>query len=76
MLLYASLTVAILIMLLAVSIFLYKNFYQTIAQSEEIIILKGKLAIENIDINKFESVIEKIKQKKSPRQLKNINNPF
>lgn len=76
LLFYAGLAIIITVSFCAVSLFLYKNFYQTIVQSEEIIILRGALAIETVDVEKFESVVEKIRQKISGRQLGEIADPF
>lgn len=73
---YIIFSAAVIVMMAATTLFLYKNFYQTIAQSEEIIILQGKLSIENVDINKFEKVMEKMEKKTAPRQIREINDPF
>lgn len=73
---YITFSAAVIVMMAATTLFLYKNFYQTIAQSEEIIILQGKLSIENVDINKFEEVMEKMEKKTAPRQIGEINDPF
>ncbi|MEA3464125.1 MAG: hypothetical protein U9R14_03560 [Patescibacteria group bacterium] len=59
-----------------ISLFLYENFYQTIAQSKKILILQKKVAVETINMKKFDNVMEKIKQKTIPRKIKNLNNPF
>lgn len=56
--------------------FLYKNFYETITQSEEILILQGKVIIETVDINKFNEVIGKLDQKIMPQPIINFKNPF
>ncbi|MBI4812030.1 hypothetical protein HY798_01065 [Candidatus Falkowbacteria bacterium] len=73
---FLSIITIIIIILFLISLFLYKNFYQTITQSEEVLILRGQLAFETIDINKFEEVIEKIKQKTASREPGSVNNPF
>lgn len=74
--LYAS---AIILSISALSyntLFLYKNFYQVITYFEEIIVLREKVAIETVDIKKFNSITEKIRQKTDRRELKSIANPF
>ena len=74
--LYAS---AIILSISALSyntLFLYKNFYQVITYFEEIIVLREKVAIETVDIKKFNSITEKIKQKTNRRELGKITNPF
>lgn len=58
----------LIFMLVVVSItyatlFLYKNFYQTISQSEEIVILKEKVAVEMLNMKKFDRIIEAIAEK-------------
>jgi hypothetical protein len=55
--------------------FLYKNLYQAITQSEEIIILRGS-NIETVDVNKFEGIISGLEKKTVPHEFGNINNPF
>ena len=52
-----------------VSLFLYKNFYQTITQSQEVLILRREVAIEDIDMDKFDAIIKKIKEKTRLRRL-------
>lgn len=58
------------------SLFLYKNFYQVITQSEEILALQKKVAIDTVDIEKFNEVIKKIKEKTKLEYLNKINDPF
>lgn len=65
-----------LIILIFVSLFLYKNFYQTITQTKEIIILREKVAIDTVNIEKFNIIINKLAEKITPSELKNIINPF
>ena len=59
-----------------VSLFLYENFYQTITQSKEILILQKEVAIEAINIKKFGDIMEKIKQKTSLREIEKFSDPF
>ncbi len=56
--------------------FLYQNFYKTIRESEEIIVLKKEVANESIDMKKFQSIMEKIETKKTLRIIKKTDNPF
>jgi len=60
---YISISVLTLIFLACISVFLYKNFYQIITQSEEILLLRQKVVIETVDMDIFEEVIEKIEKK-------------
>lgn len=73
-------TVAIIFIILAIiislSLFLYKNFYQAITQTKEIIILREKVAIDTVNLEKFNIITEKIAAKTKPNELKNIISPF
>ena len=51
--------------------FLYANFYQTISQSEEIILLKQEVAPDIIDTKKVETVLDQINKK--PLRSEEIN---
>jgi len=51
-----------------VSLFLYKNFYKTITNSQEILVLRREVVTEDIDINRFDEIIEKIEEKTKARQ--------
>lgn len=66
---------AIMILTL-LSLFLYKNFYQTITQTKEIMILREKVAVETINLDKFDAIMNKLKKKTGPLELKIIKNPF
>ncbi|MCG2695547.1 hypothetical protein L6248_01280 [Candidatus Parcubacteria bacterium] len=55
---------------------MYKNFYQIITRAEEIEILQETIMIEAVDMEKFNSIIEKINEKTSRRELDKISNPF
>ncbi len=59
-----------------ISLFLYENFYQTITQSKEILILQKEVVIEAINMKKFEDIMEKIRQKTSLREIERISDPF
>lgn len=63
---------------LVFSIFLYNNIYQTIIQSEEIVVLQGQLALEPVDISLFRNILSKIEEKKIgvAINLEDIKNPF
>lgn len=56
--------------------FLYKNFYVTIAQSDEIIILQGQITDEVVNMNKYNTVMKNLEEKAKKRELGSINNPF
>lgn len=65
-----------LTILIFISLFLYKNFYQTITQTKEIIILREKVAVDTVDIEKFDIIIKKLEEKTAADELTNINSPF
>lgn len=65
-----------LIVLIFVSLFLYKNFYQTITQTKEILILREKVAIDTVNMEKFNIIMNKLAEKTTPYELKNIISPF
>lgn len=65
-----------LMILILLSLFLYKNFYQAITQTKEIMILREKVAVETINLDKFNAIINKLTEKVSPHELKNIISPF
>jgi len=73
---YFLVIIASLFVFGCVSLFLYENFYQTITQSKEIIILQEKVAIEAINMKKFEDIMEKIKQKTTLREIEKFSDPF
>ena len=61
--------------------FLYNNLYQTIAQTEQIIVLRAEVSPYSIDIKQFNTILETLEKKTSQKNLKKINwseikNPF
>src|SRR3989338_4517358 len=59
--------------------FLYRNLYQTITQSEQIILLKQEVAPDTIDIKTVEEVLNALDQKTDPADgidWQKIKNPF
>lgn len=66
----------ILIILIFVSLFLYKNFYQTITQTKEILLLRQKVAMDTVDMEKFNVIMDRLTKKTMPKELKNIISPF
>lgn len=65
-----------LLILICMSLFLYKNFYQTITQSKEIIILREKVAVDTVNIEKFNIIMSKIEKKTTFNKTENITSPF
>jgi hypothetical protein len=65
-----------LMILIFMSLFLYKNFYQTITQTKEIVILRKKVAVDTVNIEKFNIIMEKIAKKITLNKLKSIASPF
>jgi len=66
----------ILISLIFLTIFLYKDFYQTIIYAKEVTLLKQEVSVENIDIEKFNKVLKTHNYKITSIIEKNINDPF
>jgi len=50
--------------------YLYHNVYETLAQAELVNNLKTEVVNENINLNKFNEIIEKLKKKSSCTELK------
>jgi len=65
-----------LIILIFISLFLYKNLYQSITQSKEIIVLREKVVTETVNINKFNQIMDKLTKKTNRIKLNGINNLF
>lgn len=57
------------LMLLGVMLFLYRNVYETLAQAELVNDLKAKVAQENLNLNKFNEIIDKMKNKSSCTEI-------
>lgn len=75
--------VLILLLLIGLSgilgLFLYKNLYQTIAQTEEIMILRQEVAPDIIDMKRVEAILESLNKKTTTTEEINwqeIKNPF
>ena len=70
----------ILVSLVALSYlgwFIYTNFYQTITQAEEIVLLKQEVAPDIIDIDDVNEVINKINGRSAKENInQNLKNPF
>ncbi|OGY43135.1 MAG: hypothetical protein A3J62_03485 [Candidatus Buchananbacteria bacterium RIFCSPHIGHO2_02_FULL_38_8] len=76
---YILIIIAILLALSWVVYFLYKNIYQTITQSEEIILLKQEVAPDTINMAKVNAVLESINKKTTSTESiewEKIKNPF
>ena len=58
--------------------FLYKNFYQTITSSEEIILLKSEVAPDTINMKKVEAILKALAEKTAANDMdwQKIRNPF
>lgn len=73
---YFALTIVVVVVFYAISLFLYRNFFLTATQSKVIVILRKDIATETFDINKFNDIINKIRNKTIKRQINIIRNPF
>lgn len=65
-----------IIIMICISLFLYKNFYQTITQTKEIIILREKVALDTINMEKFNIIMKKLTEKTKTEESSNIISPF
>ncbi|MBI2459043.1 MAG: hypothetical protein HYV53_00640 [Parcubacteria group bacterium] len=65
-----------LIILIFLSLFLYKNFYQAITQTKEIMILREKVAIDAVNLEKFNLIMDKLAEKIRPSEAQEIISPF
>jgi len=66
---YSSIVIIGVIILIFATLFLYKNFYQTITRSREILVLRREVASEDIDMNKFDEIVKKIEAKIQSRKI-------
>lgn len=62
--------------LIITSSFLYKNFYQTITESNFILNLKSQVANEMVNTQKFNLIIEKFEKKTKAEKKKISRDPF
>ena len=71
-------TAALLIWLVMIIFFLHKNFYLTIQETDSIYQLQREISSENVNIELFDEVQEKIKQKENKKtpNFGAIENPF
>jgi len=69
-------SIIVLFLLLILVLFLYKDFYRTIIQANEVVVLKQEVAMESIDLKKFNQVfsVHTYKRKKILPEI--IPNPF
>lgn len=73
-----SVTVLIFWLLVWYGVFLYRNFYQVVTESETIIVLRQQVAVAQINYAKFLDVLSSIKSRQNLESLnpKQIKNPF
>jgi len=60
---YALILTACIIIFTHLSYFIYNNIYQTIYNSDQILILRSMLAIEPVNLDKFNEVIGALENK-------------
>jgi cell division protein FtsL len=68
----------ILAILLFISFFLYKNFYQTITYAEKISRLRTQVAQEKINMSLLEKIVTILKERKKEAHVEweSVKNPF
>ncbi|MEA2065213.1 MAG: hypothetical protein U9O66_02870 [Patescibacteria group bacterium] len=71
-------TAALLIWMAVTLSFLYKNFYLTIQEADSINQLQREISAENVNIELFNEVDQKIKQKENKKtpDFGAVENPF
>lgn len=78
-LLYGLIIILVIAILSVLIFFLYKNFYQTITQSEQIILLKKEVAPDTIDMKRVGQVLDLLDKKTTTTEAiiySEIKNPF
>jgi len=77
---YLPMGTAILLLLLLIAsiFFLYRYFYQTVAEVKTVAILKSQVALSQVDLPLYQKVFSAWENKKKfdPASLENINDPF
>lgn len=75
---YPLLIITIIGGMIALANFLYKDFYQTITQAEEVTLLRAQVAPDIVNIKIFDEVIKKLDEKMNKPRLdkESIKNPF
>jgi hypothetical protein len=66
----------VVFLLLILMIFLYRDFYRTIVQANEVIVLKQEVALQNIDLTVFNSIFSLHTYKRKEILPEIIPNPF
>lgn len=71
-------TLVLLACTVTLFMFLYSNFFETLAQARVVIVLRNQLAISQIDVPLYQQVIAKIKSKKEfdSAVLATLKDPF
>jgi len=59
-------------------LFLYQEFYQTIAQVKVVHILQSQISLSRVDVSLYQTVFQNLQAKKKtdPNLLQNLPNPF
>jgi len=69
-------SVTALIVMVAILIFLYRYFYQTMAQARIVVVLQQEVALQNVDIAAFNTVYEQHQFKRASTLSEIIYDPF
>lgn len=74
---YVFTMVLILVVLTILFYFLYNNFYQTLAQTKEVQILRQQVPLESMNNNLYEQVAGRLREKASRATITTTSsNPF
>lgn len=66
---YLIISIVCFVIFIFISLFLYQNFYKTITQTEEIMVLRREVATEDINMNLFDRIIDRLSEKVKEREI-------
>ena len=74
--LYGIIILANIIILFFLYIFIDKNVYKTFVLDKDFLLSQTQQKTEDLNVKKFEAIINKIEQKSEKKSIDNINNLF
>lgn len=68
----------LLIIVIFSSNFLYQYFYKTVAEAQDIYIIRAKVSLQAVDVKLYESILTSLIEKKrfDSNQIEHIKDPF
>lgn len=73
---YSFTFLCVVIVLSLTSIYLYNNFFQSVTLSDQVLSLKKVVSSQMVNLQKFNTVMDKIGKKTASSTQQKINNPF